>query len=112
MNKEKLIELIDSNGRFNLPTCELEALADYLIANGIGDISSEKHRADVMEWALRKRCKSPCDSGYYCTLDEDLRAECVGKYDYKNCYKYHIRQAERVERIRNYSRPAIVAICR
>jgi len=89
-----------------------EQIADYLIANGIGDISSEKHRADVMEWALRKRCKSPCDSGYYCTLDEDLRAECVGKYDYKNCYKYHIRQAERVERIRNYSRPAIVAICR
>ena len=53
MNKNKLIELIDSNGRFNLPTTELEHLADYLISNGIGDITAEKHRADLSEEALK-----------------------------------------------------------
>ncbi len=57
MNKNKLIELIDSNGRFNLPTTELEHLADYLISNGIGDVTAEKHRADVAEEALKLACQ-------------------------------------------------------
>ena len=55
MDRERLMELIDSNG--NLPTLliqpvELELLADHLIANGIGDITAEKHRADRAEEAL------------------------------------------------------------
>lgn len=33
MDRERLMEIIDSNGRFNLPTVELELLADHLIAN-------------------------------------------------------------------------------
>ena len=52
MDRERLMEIIDSNGRFNLPTVELELLADHLIANGIGDITAEKHRADRAEEAL------------------------------------------------------------
>ena len=53
MDRERLMEIIDSNGRFNLPTVELELLADHLIENGIGDITAEKHRADVAEEALK-----------------------------------------------------------
>lgn len=54
MNKNKLIELIDSNGRFNLPTTELEQFADYLIANGIGDIADLKAENE----ALRKQLEN------------------------------------------------------
>lgn len=71
MNKNKLIELIDSNGRFNLPTTELEQFADYLIANGIGDITAEKHRADVAEEALRLACND-VRHNYYMTGTEAL----------------------------------------
>lgn len=41
-----------------------EALADYLIANGIGDITAEKHRADVAEEALEIACEV-----FYCTVN-------------------------------------------
>ena len=54
MNKNKLIELIDNNGRFNLPTAELEHLADYLISNGIGDIADLKAENE----ALRKQLEN------------------------------------------------------
>lgn len=54
MDRERLMEIIDSNGRFNLPTVELELLADHLIANGIGDTTEWKHRADVAEEALEE----------------------------------------------------------
>ena len=37
---------------FKTDQTELECLADHLIANGIGDITAEKHRADVTEKAL------------------------------------------------------------
>ena len=85
MNKNKLIELIDSNGRFNLPTTELEHLADYLISNGIGDVTAEKHRADVAEEALRNGA-----------VGEDLY--CSSDYEREQLYLHLIREAE--ERLR------------
>lgn len=71
MKKNKLIEIIDSNGRFNLPTVELECLADHLIANGIGDITAEKYRADVAEEALKLACNE-VRYNYYMTGTEAL----------------------------------------
>ena len=44
MDRDRIMEIIDSNGRFNLPTVELELLADHLMANGIGDITAENKR--------------------------------------------------------------------
>ena len=58
MDRDKLIEIIHNgyaewvNGGCNGNACD--KLADHLIANGIGDITAEKHRADVAEEALPK----------------------------------------------------------
>lgn len=61
MDREKLIEAIRlSIARvldFKTDQTELECLADHLIANGIGDITAEKHRADVAEEALKLACQ-------------------------------------------------------
>jgi hypothetical protein len=57
MDREKLIKAIRlSIARvldFKTDQTELECLADHLIANSIGDITAEKHRADVAEEALK-----------------------------------------------------------
>jgi len=78
MNKNKLIELIDSNGRFNLPTTELEHLADYLISNGIGDVTAEKHRADRAEEALDLAYEewTCCDSCMFSVDCKTNRTDC------------------------------------
>ena len=67
-----------------------EQIADYLIANGIGDISEEKHRADVAEEALRIcaehnfniecNCNLPCQKDE-CWFPEDKdRIKCSIEY--------------------------------
>ena len=64
MDRDKLIELIRQGGygyfitheNANVEEC-LANTADYIIANGIGDITAEKHRADVAEEALSLSCK-------------------------------------------------------
>lgn len=52
MDRDKLIELIQQTPILMcgaLRADYAEAIADHLIANGIGDITAEKHRADVAE---------------------------------------------------------------
>ena len=85
MDRERLMELIDSNG--NLPTLliqpvELELLADHLITNGIGDITAEKYRADRAEEAL--------DLAYEEWTCCDL---CMFSVPYKDC-KTNCKKAE------------------
>jgi len=63
MDKERLMETIDSNGRFNLPTVELELLADHLIANGIRDITDLKAENEALRKQLETAVVLPCKVG-------------------------------------------------
>ena len=85
MDREKLIEAIRlSIARvldFKTDQTELECLADHLIANGIGDVTAEKHRADVAEEALRNGA-----------VGEDLY--CSSDYEREQLYLHLIREAE------------------
>lgn len=71
MDREKLIEAIRlSIARvldFKTDRRELECLADHLIANGIGDITAEKYRAEVAEDILKRISRN-----YYMTGTEAL----------------------------------------
>jgi len=62
----------------DLPTIELEVLADNLIANGIGDITAEKHRADVAEEALSLAFDewTCCDSCMFSVDCKTNRTDC------------------------------------
>ena len=63
MDRERLMEIIDSNGRFNLPTVELELLADHLVANGIGDIADLKAENERLMKQLETAVVLPCKVG-------------------------------------------------
>lgn len=63
MDRERLMEIIDSNGRFNLPTTELEHLAGYLISNGIGDINDLKAENESLRKQLETAVVLPCKVG-------------------------------------------------
>lgn len=52
MDRDKLAKLIYEFLTKNEDSYYCEQFADYLIANGIGDIATEKHRADRAEEAL------------------------------------------------------------
>lgn len=101
MDRERLMEIIDSNGRFNLPTVELELLADELIANGIGDITTEKHRANVAEEALKISCENCVECPYilednnkYCKAGYgDVTEECDTSKAYLCWAEYYTQQA-------------------
>lgn len=71
MDRDKLIEAIRlSIARvldFKTDQTELECLADHLIANGIGDITAEKYRAEVAEDILKRISRN-----YYMTGIEAL----------------------------------------
>lgn len=58
MDREKVIEIIKDSGEIasavGMQEWVVERIADELIANGIGDITEWKHRADVAEEALVK----------------------------------------------------------
>ena len=99
MDRERLMEIIDSNGRFNLPTVELELLADHLIANGIGDITAEKHRADVAEEALRgllkkqiEQLEEDCPSTEWKTVIKDCDYKTKSHEDCTKCWTDFITQ--------------------
>ena len=85
MDRDKLIEAIRlAIARvldFKTDKKELELLADHLIANGIGDISAEKHRADVAEEALRNGA-----------VGEDLY--CSSDYERERLYLHLLKEAE------------------
>lgn len=55
--RDKLTALIDKFLTVNEDEYYIEHLADYLISNGIGDITAEKHRAEVAEEALKLACQ-------------------------------------------------------
>ena len=62
-DREKIIKIIKKNGTFNggilsfdYYVVQPEILADALIANGIGDVSEWKRRAEVAERALGFIC--------------------------------------------------------
>lgn len=61
MDREKLKAMLkhceDYNSKYDGNPLDINKLADYLIANGIGDITAEKHRADVAEEALKLACQ-------------------------------------------------------
>lgn len=67
MDRDKLIQLImflETQGLKEISYSHFigekpfsEVLADHLIANGIGDISAEKYRADVAEQALKNELR-------------------------------------------------------
>ena len=61
MDREKFKELIMDSGEIasavGMQEWVVEKIADHLIANGIGDITAEKHRADVAEEALKLACQ-------------------------------------------------------
>lgn len=100
MNRDKLIELIDSNGRFNLPTVELELLADHLIANGIGDVTAENAKWDILcnkfgeIIANDKDCENGCYSEALRIINEVKQYS--GEYDELK----HL--AETAEQLENY----------
>ena len=56
MDRDKLKAMLkhceDYNSKYDGKPLDINKLADYLIANGIGDIRAEKHRADRAEEAL------------------------------------------------------------
>lgn len=77
------------------------AIADALIAAGIGDISAWKHRAEVAERALRRKCESEADSTCPCDENSDKCKVCAEKrlcsteYATQCYYEMAIHQAER-----------------
>jgi hypothetical protein len=85
MDREKLKELIKDSGEIAsavvMQEWVVEKIADHLIANGIGDITAEKHRADVAEEALRNGA-----------VGEDLY--CSSDYERERLYLHLIREAE------------------
>ena len=71
MDRDKLIEVLKQKEcplgkitRNNIYDVTTE-LADFLIANGIGDITTEKHRVDVAEEALTLACEA-----FYCLVND------------------------------------------
>ena len=89
MNRDKLKAVLkhyeDYNSKYDGKPLDIDKLADYLIANGIGDITAEKHRADVAEEALRNGA-----------VGEDLY--CSSDYEREQLYLHLLKEAE--ERLR------------
>ena len=85
MDKDKLIELLknckDYNSKYDGKQLDVDKLADYLIENGIGDITAEKHRADVAEEALKNGA-----------VGEDLY--CSSDYERERLYLHLLKEAE------------------
>lgn len=81
MDRDKLAKLIDKFLIDNEDGYYCEQFADYLISNGIGDITAEKHRADVAEEALRN---GAVGEDLYCSSDDERH----------RLYLHLIREAE------------------
>lgn len=58
--------IVDGSEEIDSVALNYEALADHLIANGIGDITTEKHRANVAAEALRLAIKRADISYFKC----------------------------------------------
>lgn len=91
MERDNLIKIIDSNGRFNLPTIELEALADHLIANGIGDVAHTS--AEVRAKEALKHFESHCHDAISGVFDAYINDIAQGVDEKLNDYK---NEAERL----------------
>jgi hypothetical protein len=75
MDRDKLKAMLkhceDYNSKYDGKPLDINKLADHLIANGIGDITAEKHRAEVAEEALKLACNEGRHN-YYMTGTEAL----------------------------------------
>lgn len=102
MDRDKLAKLIDKFLIDNEDGYYCEQFADYLISNGIGDIATEKHRADVAEEALKILCENCVECPYviednnkYCKAGYgDVTEECDTSKAYLCWAEYFTQRAE------------------
>lgn len=102
--KKKIVEIIsnlewkDYFGIYHRGTANglTEAIADTLIAAGIGDVKEAERRAEVAERALRNaaprlKCRGGIGKGF-CKVDECEYYHCNND---EGCIKAHLEQAEK-----------------
>lgn len=121
MDRNKLAEIIDKFLTENEDGYYCEQFADYLIANDIGDITAEKHKAEVAEEennrvndqlqilhealgiCAREHCKEPtdyvgkamkklCCCVCYKVLEELPKIDTLGNRYCKKHYEEHCKQ--------------------
>lgn len=82
MDRDKLKAMLkhceDYNSKYDGKPLDINKLADYLIANGIGDVTAEKHRADRAEEALDLAYEewTCCDSCMFSVDCKTNRTDC------------------------------------